>query len=123
MKCMMLASAALLALGAGAAIAQTTPAPTTPDMGAQPATPPAPQADPNAGQPTGAVPPTAGMEPAPAGVPRDPSAPVGSAANPVQLGGNMTPPPTEMKDYPLCSRTVQDSCINPSEARKVKRRG
>ncbi|MCP1469803.1 hypothetical protein J3E64_001485 [Sphingobium sp. OAS761] len=29
----------------------------------------------------------------------------------------MTPPPTEAKDYPLCSKTVQDSCINPGEAR------
>lgn len=86
------------------------------DPGASPVMPPA--NDPNAGQPTGAVPPNTGMVPAPAGVPRDPSAPVGSDANPVTVGGNMTPPPTETKQYPVCSRTVQDSCVNPSEARR-----
>ncbi len=72
--------------------------------------------------PTGAVPADPGMDPAPAGVPNDPAAPVGSAANPVTVGGNMTPPPAEAKDYPVCSKTVQDSCINPSEARKARRR-
>lgn len=76
--------------------------------------------DPNASQPTGAVPANPAMMPAPAGAPQDPAAPVGSSANPVQVGGNMTPPPTEAKDYPLCSRTVQDSCVNPGEARKGK---
>ena len=152
MKSMMLAGAAMLAFTTGAtgiAIAQDTPATTTrPPMGdmpppgdpavpatpaepgsapatpATPATPP-PAADPNAGQPTGAVPPDTGMAPAPAGVPKDPAAPVGTSANPVTVGGNMTPPPTEKKDYPLCSRTVQDSCINPGEApgaRKAARR-
>lgn len=89
------------------------------DPGASPAMPPA--SDPNAGQPTGAVPPETGMVPAPAGVPRDPSAPVGSDANPVTVGGNMTPPPTETKAYPVCSRTVQDSCVNPGEARKARK--
>ncbi|HEX7742569.1 MAG TPA: hypothetical protein VF442_09085 [Sphingobium sp.] len=90
------------------------PAPGDPAM---PATP----ADPNAGQPTGAVPANPGMTPAPAGVPQDPAAPVGSSANPVTVGGNMTPPPAEKKDYPLCSRTVQDSCINPGEAKGVRK--
>ncbi len=80
----------------------------------------APTSDPNAGQPTGAVPANPAMVPAPAGAPQDPAAPVGSSANPVQVGGNMTPPPAEAKDYPLCSRTVQDSCVNPGEARKGK---
>lgn len=82
------------------------------------ASPAAPPSDPNAGQPTGAVPPNPGMVPAPAGAPRDPNAPIGSDANPVTVGGNMTPPPTEMKAYPVCSRTVKDSCVNPGEARK-----
>ncbi|QDC36798.1 Fe-S oxidoreductase [Sphingobium fuliginis] len=95
--------------------------PASPATPATPATPP-PAADPNAGQPTGAVPPDTGMQPAPAGVPRDPSAPVGTSANPATVGGNMTPPPTEQKDYPLCSRTVQDSCINRSEAPKSMRK-
>ncbi|MBJ7443526.1 MAG: Fe-S oxidoreductase, partial [Sphingobium sp.] len=73
-------------------------------------------------QPTGAVPADPGMAPAPAGVPNDPAAPVGSSSNPVTVGGNMTPPPAEAKDYPVCSKTVQDSCINPGEARKARRR-
>jgi hypothetical protein len=70
----------------------------------------------------GAVPPDAGMSPAPPNMPKDPAAPVGSSNNPVTVGGNMTPPPTEKKDYPLCSRAVQDSCINPGEASKSMRR-
>ncbi|BBF70719.1 Fe-S oxidoreductase [Sphingomonas bisphenolicum] len=98
----------------------TPPAPAAPATPAMPATPP--QGDPNAGQPTGAVPADPGMVPAPAGVPKDPAAPVGSSANPVTVGGNMTPPPTEAKDYPRCSRTVQDSCVNPGEAGKMRKR-
>jgi hypothetical protein len=81
-----------------------------------------PQADPNAGQPTGAVPADPGMAPAPAGVPKDPAAPVGSSSNPVTVGGNMTPAPTEAKDYPTCTRTVQDSCVNRGEAPKARKR-
>lgn len=129
MKSIMLASAAMLSFTtmAGVAIAQESPAPMSqPPAGdmatpADPAAPP-PPADPNAGQPTGAVPADPGMAPAPAGVPNDPAAPVGSSANPVTVGGNMTPPPAEAKDYPVCSKTVQDSCINPGEARKARRR-
>ncbi|KFG90114.1 putative Fe-S oxidoreductase precursor [Sphingobium herbicidovorans NBRC 16415] len=150
MKSIMLAGAAMLAFGTGAtgiAIAQgvpnsmaqppeagsmppadpavpATPAtPATPGMPGEAATPatPATPADPNAGQPTGAVPDDTGMVPAPAGAPTDPAAPVGSSSNPVTVGGNMTPPPAATKDYPLCSRTVQDSCINPGEARRAKR--
>ncbi|UZW56465.1 Fe-S oxidoreductase [Sphingobium sp. JS3065] len=152
MKSILLAGAAILAFGTGVtgiAIAQDMPAsaqppatdaPPPPGQGATPATPaspaepgtapatpatpaaPPPAADPNAGQPTGAVPPNTGMQPAPAGVPRDPSAPVGTSANPATVGGNMTPPPTEQKEYPLCSKTVQDSCINRGEARKSARK-
>jgi hypothetical protein len=86
---------------------------------AQPASPPAAQpADPNAGVPTGEVPPAASsMVPADPNAPKDPSAPVGSAANPMVAGGNMTAPPAEAhKEYPLCSKTVKDECINPSQA-------
>jgi len=152
MKSILLAGAAMLAFGTGVtgmAIAQDMPAstqppetgaPPPPEQGATPATPatpadpgaasaspatpatPPPAADPNAGQPMGAVPPETGMQPAPAGVPHDPSAPVGTSANPATVGGNMTPPPTEQKDYPLCSKTVQDSCINRSEAPKSMRK-
>lgn len=147
MKSIMLAGAAMLGFSTvmtGAAIAQDMSAPaaqppgdaaTPPDQAAPPpppageappppgagAPPPPPPSDPNAGQPTGAVPADPGMVPAPAGAPRDPNAPVGSAANPVQMGGNMTPPPAEAKDYPVCSKGVQDSCINPGDARKMRR--
>ena len=144
MKSIMLAGAAMLAFTTGAtgiAIAQGAPdgvaqPPATdtmpPSEPATPATPampdatgegatPAVPADPNAGQPTGAVPPETGMAPASPGVPKDPAAPMGSSANPVTVGGNMTPPPAGGKDYPLCSRTVQDSCINPGEAPRSKR--
>jgi hypothetical protein len=134
MKSMMLAGAAMLSFATMQAIAQDTPPPPPaagdqampPAPPADPAampTPPAPPAgaDPNAGQPTGAVPPATGMAPASPNAPKDPSAPVGSSANPVQMGGNMTPPPAEAKDYPVCSKTVQDSCINPGEAHRAKR--
>lgn len=115
MRAIMLASAAALLSFAGVsgmAMAQDMP---PPDEATPPSTTMQPPADPNAGQPTGAVPPDTGMVPAPADVPSDPTVPVGSAANPVTVGGNMTPPPAEAKDYPSCSRTVQDNCVNPGE--------
>jgi hypothetical protein len=118
MKNWMLASIATLSFVTGmtgVAIAQDVPPPA-------PAAPPA-GADPNAGQPTGAVPADPGMAPAPADVPSDPAAPVGSSANPVTVGGNMTPPPGEAKEYPKCSKTVQDSCINPGEAKRKPGKG
>ena len=90
--------------------------------GAQAMSPPAQNQDPDAAQPTGAVPAETGMVPAPAGVLRDPAAPVATAANPVTVGGNMTPPPTEAKAYPVCGKGVQDSCVNPGEAKKRMRR-
>ncbi|SCW84604.1 hypothetical protein SAMN02927924_03313 [Sphingobium faniae] len=126
MKRIMLAGAAMMCFATvmSGASAQDMPAagmeapppPADPSMGQMPD-----QVDPNAGQPTGSVPPGGDMQPAPPGVPNDPSAPVGSASNPVTMGGNMTPPPTEAKDYPVCSKTVQDSCINPGEARKARK--
>lgn len=122
--------AALGLLTATSAMAQEAPPPPN-DMGdaqmpqTPPATPPStspPAPDPNAGQPIGEVPPTTGMTAAPAGTPQDPSAPVGSSANPVTVGGNATPPPAAQTDYPLCSKAVQDSCINPGEAKKSRKR-
>ncbi|MET0360407.1 MAG: hypothetical protein ABW048_01520 [Sphingobium sp.] len=78
---------------------------------------------PNAGEPTGAVPPAAdGMAPADPSVPANPTAPVGSAANPVVVGGNMTAPPAAPKDYPVCTKTITDSCVNRGEARKTRKR-
>ena len=143
MKTFLLAGAALLGVSAisGTVLAQDamTPGSMTPQTDPAMPTPPANPstnmptqpdgssmpmpADPNAGQPTGAVPADPGMMPAPANAPRDPAAPMGSAENPVTMGGNMTPPPTEAKDYPVCSRTVQDSCINRGQARAMRKPG
>ncbi|MEJ7927609.1 Fe-S oxidoreductase [Sphingobium sp. AN641] len=133
MRTIMLTGLAALTLAlAGGATAQTTSDPTmqppgtetpsAPDNVPAPTDQPGMGTDPNAGVPTGAVPADSGMAPAPAGAPADPTAPVGSSSNPVTVGGNMTPPPAEAKDYPLCSRTVQDSCINPGEAKRRPRR-
>jgi hypothetical protein len=122
MKSIMLTGIFMLGLTAMApAMAQETPAPSSLPPGDAMTPPPPPAADPNAGQPTGAVPASPDMAPAPADVPRDAAAPVGSSANPVTVGGNMTPPPTEAKEYPKCSKTVQDSCVNPGEAKKKPR--
>lgn len=99
------------------------PAPSAPD-GAMPAPGPsgADMPDPNANMPTGPVPPEAnGMQPADPSQPLNPTAPVGSAQNPAVMGGNMTAPPTAPKDYPVCSRTITDSCINPGDARKSRK--
>lgn len=92
-------------------VQQTAPAaPSSPDSNST-------SPDPNAGQPTGQVPPAAQqMQPAPADVPKNSDAPEGTAANPVEMGGNMTPPAAPKDKYPLCSRTVKDECMNPSEA-------
>jgi hypothetical protein len=126
MKPILLAGIAALSLTASAVIAQEAPAPASQPPGTEaapvPASPP-PGADPNAGVPTGAVPADPGMAPAPADAPRDPAAPVGSSANPVTVGGNVTPPPATPQDYPKCSKTVQDSCINPGEAKRSKKPG
>lgn len=39
--------------------------------------------------------------------------------------GALTPPPADSmsKEYPVCSKTVTDGCINPADARKNKRPG
>ncbi|WP_336964287.1 Fe-S oxidoreductase [Sphingobium aquiterrae] len=129
MKAAILSGIAILAWPA-IAFAQTDPQTATPnDMSAQQMPqsgqlppPPPPPADPNAGVPEGQVPPAPAMVPADPNAPKSPAAPVGSAANPVMVGGNATPPPEARADYPLCSRTVQDSCINPGEAKGKMRR-
>ncbi|MDF0542417.1 Fe-S oxidoreductase [Sphingobium sp. H39-3-25] len=130
MKAAILSGIVVLAFPA-MALAQTQPPPDMPnDMSAQQMPqsgqlppPPPPPADPNAGAPAGQVPPTPGMVPADPNAPQSSAAPVGSAANPVVVGGNAMPPPEAKADYPPCSRTVQDSCINPSEAKgKVRRK-
>lgn len=56
-------------------------------------------------------PPTAGT-PVPPAMPADP----GYQAGPYK--GALTPAPAEAmgKSYPLCTRQLQDSCVNPSEA-------
>jgi hypothetical protein len=136
MKTLILSGIALLAVPAAlpaTAAAQTaTPndmsAQQMPQSGQLPPSPPPPGADPNAGTPSGQVPPQAGgMTPADPNAPRDPGAPVGSSANPVVVGGNAAPPPEPKADYPVCGKTVQDSCINPSEApgrhRKTRHKG
>jgi len=52
------------------------------------------------------------QSPVPRSMPADPSYQGGA------YKGALSPPPAEAmsKDYPLCTRTIQDSCINPSEA-------
>lgn len=129
MKSLMFAGAALIGIASfgTTAIAQDMPANQMPGDAMAPQGdpsmgPPPPAEDRNAGMPTGAVPADPGMVPAPPGAPRDPAAPMGSSNNPVTVGGNMTPPPAEAKDYPVCSKTVTDGCVNPSEARKMRKR-
>lgn len=81
-----------------------------------------PASDPNAAEPAGDVPTAAAaMVPADPSVPQNPSAPIGSAANPVVMGGNMTAPPAAPKDYPVCTKTITDSCVNRGEKARTRR--
>ena len=62
------------------------------------------------GAPSPAPPdPATADSPVPPAMPADPDYHAGPYA------GALTPPPGEAfnKDYPVCSKTVQDSCINP----------
>ena len=94
MKILLIAAGAALAFSASA-LAQDKP-------------------DPNAGQPKGEVPFTVEpLVPADPNIIRNPAAPVGSQANPIIVGGNMTPPPAPQAVYPLCTRTLKDQCRNP----------
>jgi hypothetical protein len=53
--------------------------------------------------------------PAPTAPPTEPPPPPTAQAEPVAM-----PPATLARDYPRCSATIQDSCINPSEAPATK---
>lgn len=123
MKSMIFAASLLMS---GAAIAQTTPtppAPGAPMTGGQMTPPPAspdPMMDP-------AAPPAPGTPMAPGApmAPGTPMTPDTSMAQPgpmqsgmqqgtVQFAPPMTAPaPAPRDDYPVCSRTVTDSCRNP----------
>lgn len=97
----------------------TDPAPTDPAVPptdpavppADPAAPPQTQANPvGPGVPSPTPPaPGSAAEPVPPSMPADPSYQAGP------YKGALTPPPAEAmnKEYPLCSKTVQDSCRNP----------
>lgn len=112
----MIAAALLVSSALIPAFAQVAPPAPQPPVSQPPAT------DPNAGEPTGTVPSAATeMQPADPSVPPNPSAPVGSAANPVVVGGNVTAPPATPTNYPKCSKTIRDSCVNPGEAKRGKR--
>lgn len=81
-----------------------------------PADPPVVQTQanpPGEGIPTDVPPnPATASTPVAPAMPADPSYQAGPYA------GALTPPPVQAmnKEYPLCSATVQDSCVNPSEA-------
>ena len=57
-------------------------------------------------------------DPATAASPVAPAMPADPSYNAGPYKGALTPPPVEAmaKTYPLCTSTLQDSCINPSEA-------
>ena len=99
MKIQILTSAIALCLGS-AAMAQTD----------------VQQPDPNADIPAGAVTMPDHAVPADPNVPRNPDARQGSAANPVVVGGNMTPAPAPKDHYPVCGGSIQDECMNPQAA-------
>jgi hypothetical protein len=105
--------------------------PMAPEQPAPPSAPPAP------GEPMPAPMPGEPMPiPAPSSAPQPPvegstDAPVGPMATPpstatdsAQSGGTtssmMTPQPAT-KEYPLCTKTLQDNCRNPGEGPKAKR--
>lgn len=111
MKALLLAGALLMS---GAAIAQTAPAPTPPEDPA--ATPPEDAVADEPMAPTASYPPPA-AEPAPmpAPAPAAPPAPPPAAGQPqiVWQQPMVTPPPPPKDKYPVCSKTVKDSCRNP----------
>lgn len=77
-------------------------------QGQTPPTPATQANPPGEGIPTNTVPtPETAAEPVPPAMPADESYQGGP------YKGALTPPPIEAKDYPVCSRTIQDSCRNP----------
>lgn len=76
--------------------------------GEVPATPPTQANPPGQGIPTDTVPtPESAAEPVPPAMPADESYQGGP------YKGALTPPPNEAKEYPVCTKTLQDSCRNP----------
>ncbi len=132
------AAAALTLIATDPAIcAQAAPPPPTDTMQAMPTDPanPAPAPMPDPSQPTPPIaepmPPEMPMpagEVPPASVRGSTDAPIGpmatppaSAAQDAQSGGTtaaLMQPVAATKEYPLCSKTVQDSCRNPGEGPK-----
>ena len=108
MRNIMFASAATIALCGGASIAATSAmAQEQPSVVQTQANPP------GAGLPSGTPP-----NPTTAGTPVPPAMPADSSYQAGPYKGALTPAPTEAmaKVYPLCTRNLQDSCVNPSEA-------
>ncbi len=106
---------------------------TAPEQPASPEMPPQPEPAPPPSDPMPMPQPP--MEPTPAPQPQvegSTDAPVGPMATPpgsnspvAQSGGTtsamMTPQPAT-KEYPLCTREIQDSCRNPGEGPKTTRK-
>lgn len=70
--------------------------------------------------PTGAgIPSETPPNPSSADSPVPPAMPADPNYNAGPYKGALAPPPPQAMDkvYPVCTRTIQDSCINPSEAR------
>lgn len=116
--------------GTDAQTGTTTPdmGPTTPDSGTMSpdtgtATPMPDGSTSDPSMPQGSTATPDATTPMPDGSTSSPTMQDGTMGNPTDTTGNVTPPPpTTPKDYPLCSKTVQDSCMNPSEAPKGKKR-
>ena len=116
MKLSLFLGAALLCAPAALLAQDTQPSPPQNDMSAQQMPQGSPATDPNASAPTGGSADAAATSPDSA-VPNDAAAPATAPA-----GGNAMPAPEAKTDYPVCSKTVQDSCINPGEAKGRKTR-
>jgi hypothetical protein len=112
--------AALVAASPVAVMAQETPTP--------PAEPTPPEVPPPPGEPTPAPQPGDPIPeppapPAPEPMPEPPTAPMATppGGNAAQSGATTTAamtPVAATKEYPLCTREIQDSCRNPGEGPK-----
>lgn len=77
-------------------------------QGQTPETPPTQANPPGPGMPTNTVPaPDSAAEPVPPAMPAD------EAYQGGPYKGALTPPPAQTKVYPVCTKTLQDSCRNP----------
>ena len=97
------------------AIAQNAPAPPPVEDAAPPVAPnaPPPPEAPPPPAPDG-VPPVAPEAPPPVAAPEPPAPP---PPPPVAA-----PAPAAQTEWPVCSRTVTDNCVNQADARKAKRK-